>query len=699
MEVIEIFGKISYVKQASDENSYILKIDLLTAKETRVAISRYLIPYETDDTIYCVCKYSTIDGNEKKEDSKKILNILKHPLVKVSKDKHTSLKTIMPFLKERSEEYYEYTKNGKTDVIAFDELTKCAINYNRDGIHINPESYFDSKEWVKFLNYWYKCKVIRQLELIGVTEDEFKYFRMEDSMGFVDACLENPYKVYTIPIEKADNISNIIGHKADSATRLCGTIVRQLYDFVRVKCWVGIQNNFIREKYEITDELMTKLEREFDVVVELETMYLKYYNSVEKELTTKLIPSETETFEYTLIPTLSNDQKEALDFVMREKISLIHGSAGTGKTTITKELVRLFKANGINYLLLSFTGKAVSRIKQVLGSGDNVMTIHRAIAQANDLPRFCYLIIDEVSMVSNDLLYMFFKEFSPMKIIMIGDPNQLPPIDWGDLVGQVLKSVPNYKLTTQHRQGVGDLTDLFRKILDREEVTESTEHFTMTTGKYEKVVEIVKDLKRHGVVPEDFVVITFLNKDVNELNPLIQRIYDEGNPKVTDNTGRVFMIGDKVMLTKNNYEIDVYNGEEGTVVGVDRFFIIVKFGERKFNFYLENKRKDRTILLVDILVHSYCITVHRSQGSEWKNVIFYIDKMGLYLSNNIVYTALSRAKNKIYYVGDTDVLNKSINTNKQPRLDNLAKRINIIKDSEGSKNVGTIQSGNLLLDS
>jgi len=695
----EILGTIKSAKPSFDSNGREvtkLEIETYKNKEKHLVNTKFMLPYEIDDEIYCVVEQTKKETQATQKETQvdhpdaKIFDMVKHPIVILSQTEESIKKVMYPIFTNKTAKIYNDLIVNRNPEQLFSQLSFLACQVKRDNIVGNPFPFIEDQKYSHFIDFWFKNKVLRQIFLLNITQEEFLNYRTPTGGDFYTDLKENPYLIYTISLEKADAVSDILNKNPEEIDRYCGVIVRKIFEFSKSKGYVGVPVFHIKKLFDFTEEIHSHLLKNYNVVMEYNTFYLKYFYVVEKTLAENLIPRESEFPFIETSAILSDDQKRSVIFSFKNKVSIIVGSAGTGKTTTIKEKVNVLERIGINYLILSFTGKAVSRVKEVTGS-NMCLTINRALA-LKDLIYFDHLIIDEISMVSNNLMYLFFEKYPRHKngyhITMFGDPNQLPPIDCGDLLGQLCRIVPVFKLTHQHRQECLDLPKVFEKILKKEKLTENTENFTVVEGKLKAVEDLVREYKESGIEEKDMIVITSFNKDVNVLNEKIQKIFrPEDSDFLLDQKRNIkFYIQDKVVMTENNYDFNIFNGDEGIVEKITDCGIKVRFGKqgtglcttKTVDFFIE-KDQIKKKLLISSLVHSYCITVHRSQGSEWNHVIFFLDYFTNFLSNNILYTALSRARKTIKVVGTFADINRAIGNPIEPRLDNLAIRISDLK--------------------
>ena len=421
---------------------------------------------------------------------------------------------------------------------------------------------------------------------------------------------------------------------------------------------------------------------------------------------------------------------------MLEDFTITHNS------TICKDICNSYKARGIEFAACAFTGKAVSRLNKSIGSG-TAKTMDYMIKVASPEIKFSVLLIDESSMVTTELMYRFKKAFPhDFSIIFVGDCNQLPPIGWGFLMKQLMLSrrVPVYTLTQNQRlvkrqlyigEPVESDTSLdpasvsfertlltnSNRLIDPERNYSHPIEFE-TGGGFHEVDGNLADIQAYleqlkaSFDMDSITIISPYNEYIGTINQTFQRIFLNDQKGGIDRTGTVWKVKDRVMMLKNNYEIGVMNGEEGKVIDVTTEGVVVTFDNKKneqkshlFKFFSsscsdENDYKissfmeDEEIILkgelvVTMIQHSFCLSVHNSQGSEYENVVLFLpdkrDKKGKtssFLNINLLYTAITRTRGSIWIVTRPRVLGE-ISMNKLPtRIENLAKRLLNLKNDE-----------------
>ena len=371
------------------------------------------------------------------------------------------------------------------------------------------------------------------------------------------------------------------------------------------------------------------------------------------------------------------DQVRAIKYSLKHHFTIINGGPGCGKTTVVKQLVEIFKQNQQELLLLSPTGKAA----QVLQSKANhqAMTISALITiiNANITDRgqllvsnsddktilgriknqLITLVIDEFSMVDIQLFYKLIwvlkrAEININRLIIIGDQRQLPAIGFGNLLDDYLKVFAKHVQYLSHNHRQNDLEgQAIRALLDCFKTYGAIENeLKPVLAPLEQVNELIKnfDFKKSQILV--FHNDGHLGK--NDLNRKVQQKYFAHDPDYKfDAKYRQYFVGDRVVQLQNDYNLNVYNGQIGTVTNI----------VRKANGQIDQAtiafdnlvKKQEVVYSGKQLVHAtdlaYALTVHKAQGSEYENVDLVIDKQcpPALLSNASLYTAISRAQNRL----------------------------------------------------
>lgn len=432
---------------------------------------------------------------------------------------------------------------------------------------------------------------------------------------------------------------------------------------------------------------------------------------------------------------------------LNKPVVMVDGKFGTGKTTIIRHLIHNFDIYGLNWFACSPTGKAAARITEVIGR--DASTIHFFIAklygyrdksmdkkdadagkdedETSSKQRYDVVIIDEFPMVNTELFYRLIValknwQSEPPRFILIGDQNQLQPIDWGCLMLQLLKSgrIPVATLTVTHRfKNIGGgedgiLLNTHAIVAGTLKKLKSYSNFIMfdleekkeCLTKLKEQLITVRDSGRYCL--DDIIILSPINEYLNELNILAQSVFyckmgekDKSGKKlkrrhVRDLTGRDwFEEGSIAMMNKNRHDIGVMNGQTGKVMEVTTGSIVVDFGVRgqhEFKFYdpvmAEEKEENAGMAVAELdasgkelttalLTYGTATTIHKGQGSEKKLAFFFApdNKSAHFMYVNLVITALTRGTDIVVVIGDLSNVNKAIRNKAPRRQQNLALRL------------------------
>ena len=487
---------------------------------------------------------------------------------------------------------------------------------------------------------------------------------------------------------------------------------------------IGVETELIEPVYM---NLLLSSEVVIDNSFEESNIYLDYLYVSESYIASKLakmalnddfkilfdIEKEIKEAIKSLSIKLSKIQIDAIKSCFEENISIITGGPGTGKTTIINTISKIYLDNGYNISLCAPTGRAAKRIEET--TGIEAKTIHRMLgyipSSYDDIGHFEYnednpldtdvIIIDEMSMVD---VVLFEKLLRGMKdntrLVIVGDVDQLPSVGAGNVLRDLInsKKIKYTKLVDIFRQSESsNIIVNAHKINNGQEPIlneKNSDFFFLKTETPAITRNVVVDLisKRlpnaYGYdFSKDIQILTQSRKGicgVFELNRLLQDIL---NPKTetTDELlvgNKLFRVNDKVMQTKNNYNLSffdsdgeenfgVYNGDMGHIIFIDK-------SSKKLTVEMDDNRViDYTLEDLDNLELAYAITIHKSQGSEFKSVIIpMFDGYRLLQTRNLLYTAITRAKENIVLVGDKNVMNNMIRNNTiNSRYSNLENRI------------------------
>lgn len=565
--------------------------------------------------------------------------------------------------------------------------------------------------------------IFRENTLEVINENPYKLIKNVKGIGFLKAdeiALKNnldknsPYRIESAILYVLTQKAINFGHVYYPKEKLTNEVSKL----------IGVETELIEPVYM---NLLLSSEVVIDNSFEESNIYLDYLYVSESYIASKLakmalnddfkilfdIEKEIKEAIKSLSIKLSKIQIDAIKSCFEENISIITGGPGTGKTTIINTISKIYLDNGYNISLCAPTGRAAKRIEET--TGIEAKTIHRMLgyipSSYDDIGHFEYnednpldtdvIIIDEMSMVD---VVLFEKLLRGMKdntrLVIVGDVDQLPSVGAGNVLRDLInsKKIKYTKLVDIFRQSESsNIIVNAHKINNGQEPIlneKNSDFFFLKTETPAITRNVVVDLisKRlpnaYGYdFSKDIQILTQSRKGicgVFELNRLLQDIL---NPKTetTDELlvgNKLFRVNDKVMQTKNNYNLSffdsdgeenfgVYNGDMGHIIFIDK-------SSKKLTVEMDDNRViDYTLEDLDNLELAYAITVHKSQGSEFKSVIIpMFDGYRLLQTRNLLYTAITRAKENIVLVGDKNVMNNMIRNNTiNSRYSNLENRI------------------------
>lgn len=389
---------------------------------------------------------------------------------------------------------------------------------------------------------------------------------------------------------------------------------------------------------------------------------------------------------------ISDEQKKAIETAVENPCTIITGGPGTGKTTIIKLAIDIFVGCGKKVQLCAPTGRAAKRMSQA--TEYEAATIHRLLEYTGE-GRFekneenpidtDVLIVDEMSMVDMELMYRLIMAVpTGAKLVLIGDSDQLMSVGAGNVLKDMINSkcVPTVRLTHVYRQGEGSGIVMAAHDINKGKIPELSKdgdfvfaeinnprELLMKLLHYFKVMK--KRVKEHTLFDIQVLCpskkgelgVININKELqNILNP------DDGyeQKKIGD---AVYRINDKVMQIKNNYNIEwsdiygnkdcgVFNGDVGKITDVNTKaeMLTVKFDDGKIVSY--------PFTDLDQITHAYAMTVHKSQGSEFDTVLMVLNAPAPLLTRNLLYTAVTRARTKMYLLGSVNTLSTMIDNDR-----------------------------------
>lgn len=402
---------------------------------------------------------------------------------------------------------------------------------------------------------------------------------------------------------------------------------------------------------------------------------------------------------------LDEHQVEAVKEAVRNGLLVITGGPGTGKTTTINTIIRYFELEGMDIFLAAPTGRAAKRMSET--TGFEARTIHRMLElnggmegnagfeknEQNPLETDI-IIIDEMSMVDISLMYSLLKAIAAgTRLILVGDVNQLPSVGPGSVLKDIIDSneFHTVKLTKIFRQAsTSDIIVNAHKINRGEPVSldnKSMDFFFLKRYEADKIINVTLQLIKQklpkfvGASEYDIQVLTPMRKGllgVERLNGILQMYLNPADKRKREKEhgSTIFREGDKVMQTKNNYQLEweirskyglcidkgtgIFNGDMGIIEEIN------DFAETMTVSFDEGRMVEYPYKLLDELELAYAVTIHKSQGSEYPAVVIpLLSGPRMLMNRNLLYTAVTRAKKCVTIVGNDTTFNQMIENNSQ----------------------------------
>lgn len=455
---------------------------------------------------------------------------------------------------------------------------------------------------------------------------------------------------------------------------------------------------------------LDELEKNNEIIVIGEKICLSNYYETEKDISERVkflnkikchysdieINDLIEEYEVRNNIKFNDQQKNAIIGSLKNNLFIITGGPGTGKTTIIKAIVDIYKSLSkcrIEYItLLAPTGRASKRMSESINLKGS--TIHKFLKWNEELNKFMVnednmsnsklVIVDEVSMVD---IFLFDSLLcglsSKVKLVLIGDANQLPSISPGNILSDMLsyEKINHVELTEFYRAKKDSFINMLSVQIKNKVIFDSFDKysdFAFVESSEENIqkylFDIVNKINDKGINVDNFQVLAPMYKGVNgidNLNKIMQSVFnkEEDNKNETIINGVTFREGDKVIQLVNDIDNNIFNGDIGYIkkitlgkeilIDIDFMGNVVNFKKNKF----------------DEFTHAYAISVHKSQGSEYDNVVLILsNSFKRMMYNKLVYTAVSRAKKSLVIIGSVENLNYSIKT------DYAENRLSLLKD-------------------
>ena len=721
----EIEGVLTEVIYQNEVNSYL--VGILETEEEQITVVGYLPFIRKGDSLKVVGKF--VEHKEYGEQFK--------------------IETFEKLMPKTLGALETYLANGDIKGVGPATASKIVNKFGEETIHVlkyEPQKLAQIKGITKdkateisesFIENWEVWQIVGFLERFGIGAESAK--KVYDLLG-IDAISEieaNPYILIDISrgvdFKQIDQMAIKLGVEKENQKRIksgikyalikitynghCCTLKENLIEYVKTLLNVNeavIEDGIINLK--VNNEIIIE-ERDEEEWVYLYSFYnaenqiaeritkldkarnVKKVSNIEKEL--KLIEERTDIL-------LSEKQKEAIRAINDNNVTIITGGPGTGKTTIIKSIIEIYKQKKYKIVLCAPTGRAAKRMSET--TGEEASTLHRLleIGKVDEESLFKknseykgapidgdIIIVDEVSMVDMFIMsYLLDCIYQGTKLILVGDSDQLPSVGPGSVLKDLIASE---KIVTVHldkifRQAAkskiivnAHRVNNGKRFINKEdpelEEDANQDFFFIREANQEKILKGVLSLcngrlKNFGEYDffENIQVLTPTKKGLlgtKELNKALQEALNphrDGEAE-KNSMGATFRIGDRVMQIKNNYDMyweklcdsgvetgnGIFNGETGIITNINEKGknLSVKFDDEKVCKYEFND--------LEQIEHSYCMTIHKAQGSEFDVVIMIVPQAApMLLTRNLLYTGLTRAKKLLIVIGNDKVVDYMI---------------------------------------
>lgn len=610
--------------------------------------------------------------------------------------KSGAVKGIGPVMAEKivdafGEDSLDVLENSPDDLLSVKGIGKKNLEKIKNG-------WAESQEIVELQRFLQRCGVST-----GIAAKIYKAYGPTS----IKTVKENPYvlcDLWGVGFRAADVIARELNLSPTDPNRLRAGILYFLRQrSVSGHCYEDSNEVITRVSHilgvgaDLVSKRLIDMDRDREgIVIDEEMVYLKSYYFAESGIARKLyeIQSYEGNMAYADIDYLEKKfgieydetQADAIKMSLKNKVSIITGGPGTGKTTIIRAIVSSFMDFGMSVLLASPTGRAAKRMSEVVGL--EAKTIHRLLEynpvsesfmkNEKEPLRGDVLVVDECSMIDVLLMNNLLKAVpESMNIVLVGDVDQLPSVGPGNVLSDMIDSgcffVARLEKVFRQAEKSDIVVNAHRINKGKDVVLRGRDvKLIQSTDPKSTIIDMVKKMQKRGVDMSDVMVLAPMKKTTSgtvELNNALQETLNDGRI-VKELKYTNYRLGDRVMQIRNDYNKGVFNGSLGVVKGYDDEDKVMTVEFDDLTVMYDNSELDEIML-------AYAITIHKSQGSEFPIVIIPLSmEHKVMLQRNLIYTAFTRPSKELYLVGDEKALSYAIkNATAMDRRTKLKERI------------------------
>jgi exodeoxyribonuclease V alpha subunit len=560
------------------------------------------------------------------------------------------------------------------------------------------------------LDSWERAVAVRDLSSLlrvgGISSAEIQAALSKFGMEAPQVIKANPYRLLEVikDFPRVDKMAVELGFKPNSPERSSGAILWALRESL-LEGHLYLRRGDLGQEVEVLfrrhsllplgsnslDEATDKLAEQKAVVLEPGTgVYLPEYYKYERasaELVSALltpssiqidVPAFLSSYEKANSIQLSESQRLAVESLTKHRVLVLTGLPGTGKSTAVRALVRLFQDSSLSFALMAPTGIAAKRLSAI--TGEPASTIHRALRYDGMKWGFCAdnkfivdaVTVDEVSMVDMELFYRLLSALrSDTIVVLVGDDAQLPSVGPGNVLRELVacSNVPNIRLTQIFRQSEqGEIVSNSHRINQGDypilaKASDSSEFRFVPLSDEARIADLIVAMAAKLKARDaNFQVLSPMYRGevgVDNLNEKLRECLNPPGPKDWRQGDEYYRVGDRVMVTQNDYALGVYNGDMGKLVDIEEKELCIRIhGDPDFEISLPMHLSSRIKL-------AYAISIHKCQGAEFNTIIVpIVASQGRMLQRNLLYTAVTRARERVWLIGDESAIQQAVQNNK-----------------------------------